>query len=272
MHRILLEASQHADNAFITLTYSDETLPVSGSLIPEDLTNWLKRLRKQISPARVRYYAVGEYGEQSQRPHYHVVLFGYKNCRLGRSRLGLMPQLVTERHKCCPQCDLIATTWQKGGIYVGALEANSAQYVAGYVMKKMTSSRDTRLNGRWPEFCRMSLKPGIGVDAMHDVADVLLRFNLDTGQADVPSVLSHGKKKLPLGRFLRTKLRTMIGKDDHAPPEILEEINRQMLVLQQGSIDNKEARSLKKILQDQNAGKLASIEARQKILGSRKKI
>lgn len=272
MHRILLEASQFADNAFITLTYSDETLPASQSLMPEDLTNWLKRLRKQISPARVRYYAVGEYGETSQRPHYHAVLFGYKNCRLGQSRLGLMPRLVTERHKCCPQCDLIATTWQKGGIYVGAVEANSAQYVAGYVMKKMTSSRDFRLNGRHPEFARMSLKPGIGVSAMHDVADVLMRFNLDTSQPDVPSVLAHGKKHLPLGRTLRTKLRMMIGKDEHAPPEVLEEINREMLLLQQSSIDNKEARSLKKILQDKDKGKLASIEARQKILASRGKI
>lgn len=272
MHRILLEASQFVDNAFITLTYSDETLPSSGSLMPEDLQNWLKRFRKLIEPARVRYYAVGEYGETTWRPHYHAVLFGYPNCLRGQSRFGLHPRMVDEKHKCCVNCDRIAATWRKGGVFVGALEANSAQYVAGYVMKKMTSSRDFRLNGRHPEFARMSLKPGIGVNAMHDVADVLMRFNLDTTQPDVPSVLQHGRKQLPLGRTLRVKLRKMIGKDEHAPKEVLDKINREMLVLQQGSIDNKEARSLKKIIQDRDAGKVASIEARQSILASRKKL
>lgn len=271
-HRILLEASQYVDNAFITLTYSDETLPASQSLIPEHFQLFMKRFRKAILPARVRFYGVGEYGDQSQRPHYHAALFGFPNCRRGQSRFGLHPRMVDSEHKCCDVCDLIAITWQKGGIFVGALEMKSAQYVAGYVMKKMTSSRDYRLNGRHPEFARMSLKPGIGVGAMHDVADVLMRFNLDTSEADVPSVLAHGRKQLPLGRTLRTKLRKMIGKEENAPLEVLRKINQEMLVLQQGSIDNKEARSLKQILKDRDEGKIASLEAREQIFQSRKKL
>lgn len=272
MHRILLEASQHADNAFITLTYSDETLPSSGSLIPEHLQLWFKRLRKEISPARVRYYAVGEYGTESQRPHYHIAMFGYPNCLRGQSRFGLKERMVNGRFKCCSSCDLIYRTWEKGGIFVGALEAESAQYVAGYVMKKMTSMQDPRLNGRWPEFARMSLRPGLGVNAMHDVADTLMRFNLEVSQPDVPSVLAHGKKNLPLGRFLRTKLRLMTGKDEHAPPEVLRQINEDMLVMQQASIDNKEAKSLKKLLQERDAGRIAQIENREKMMSKRKKI
>lgn len=265
MHRIMLEASLHANNAFITLTYSDETLPASGSLIRKDLQDWLKRLRKAISPARVRYYAVGEYGEISQRPHYHVAMFGYSNCLRGRSRLGLMNELVTIERKCCPNCDLIAATWQKGGIYVGALEIKSAQYVAQYVMKKMTSMQDPRLHGRWPEFALMSRRPGLGVDAMHEVASVLMSFNLDKTQTDVPSVLQHGKKLLPLGRFLRVKLRKMMGKDEHASPEALEKINREMLRLLATSFDDAEAPSLKRQIVKRDLGKVRSIEARQNI-------
>lgn len=271
-HRILLEASQYADNAFITLTYSEETLPTSGSLIPEHLTLWLKRFRKAIEPARVRYYAVGEYGTESQRPHYHIVMFGYPNCRRGQSRFGLHPRMVTSVSKCCDHCDLISQTWEKGGIFVGALEIKSAQYVAGYVMKKMTWHQDQRLNGRWPEFARMSRRPGLGVGAMHDVADVLMRFNLDISQTDVPSVLAHGRKQLPLGRHLRTKLRAMIGKDEHAPLEVLRKINEEMLLLQQSSIDNKEAKSLKKIVTDLNETKIRNIEVRHNIQTSRKKL
>lgn len=272
MHRILLEAYQHADNAFITLTYSDETLPTSGSLIPEDLTRWLKRLRFEIRPARVRYYAVGEYGTESQRPHYHIAMFGYPNCRRGQSRLGLKERMVNKDFKCCSSCDLIYKTWEKGGVFVGALEAKSAQYVAGYVMKKMTSQRDYRLNGRHPEFARMSLKPGIGDGAMHDVANELLKFNLDSTQDDVPVVLRHGKKLLPLGRHLRRRLRTMIGKEADAPEAALQRQAEEMRPLQILAKQDKENVSLKSQIVLSRQNKNASLEAREKIHKSKGKI
>lgn len=270
MHRLMLEASQSVDNAFVTLTYSDETSPASGSLNKVHLQHWLKRLRKQIEPARVRYFAAGEYGDKTQRPHYHVALFGYPNCLRGQSRFGLHPRIVNAENKCCVHCDLIATTWQLGGIYVGALTKESAQYVAGYVMKKMTHRLDPRLNGREPEFALMSRRPGLGVMAMHDVADTLMRFNLDTTQIDVPSILQHGKKQLPLGRFLRAKLRKMLGKEEHATPEALAKINEEMLALLQDSINDPQASSLKKMIQNRDKGRIASIENRHNILSSRK--
>ena len=43
-------------------------------------------------------------------------------------------------------------------------------------VQKMTAKDDPRLSGRPPEFCRMSLKPGIGADAMWDVASDFRRF------------------------------------------------------------------------------------------------
>lgn len=86
----------------------------------------------------------------------------------------------------------------------------------------MTRTDDMRLNGRWPEFSRMSLRPGIGHGMMHEVASTLMQFNLEHAEADVPVSLRHGKRLLPLGRYLRKTLRTMVGKEENAPEIVLE--------------------------------------------------
>jgi len=194
-HRIMLEATQHKENAFVTLTYDDANLPHGKNLNPHHTQLWLKRLRFLVAPHRIRFYLVGEYGDVTQRPHYHAAIFG----------LG-------------PSADsAFRETWKLGHILVGDLTVHSAQYIAGYVTKKMTDKNDVRLEGRYPEFCRMSNRPGIGADAMHDVASAIMQFNLDTELTDVPSVLRHGSRQLPLGRFLRRKLRTLIGRHKNAP-------------------------------------------------------
>lgn len=210
-HRIMLEAKEHSDNAFVTLTYSDEHLPKGGSLAPQDFKNWLKRFRKSIEPRRIRYYGVGEYGDETERPHYHVAIFGYPRCLYGLSRYD------RERKDCCPVCDTVRDTWGRGHVYVGALETQSAQYVARYTTKKMTAPGDKRLKGRHPEFARMSTDGGIGLGAMHELASTFMTFNLEDSEADVPSALRHGNRLMPLGRYLRGKLRTMVGKDAKAP-------------------------------------------------------
>lgn len=191
----MLEAARHQHCCFVTLTYDDENLPAGGTLVPKHVTDWLKRLRKHIYPVKVRYYAVGEYGDLSWRPHYHVALFG----------LGL------EHSEC------IEKTWRYGMIHVGTLTRESAQYVAGYVTKKMTTKDDARLNGRHPEFARMSKgkgEGGIGREAMKDVANAFFdregaKYINSTG--DVPVILQHGAQRLPLGRYLRAKLREDLG-------------------------------------------------------------
>lgn len=146
-------------------------------------------------PAKLRFFLVGEYGDFSQRPHYHAALFG-----LGRD-----------------QEEIVQKAWPFGFIYLGDLTKDSASYIAGYVTKKMTKKHDPRLKGRYPEFARMSLRPGIGADAMLNVANALTTEQgceeiLRTG--DVPLALQHGLKKFPLGRYLRRKLREALGFPD----------------------------------------------------------
>lgn len=94
------------------------------------------------------------------------------------------------------------------------MEVGSAKYLVGYVLKKMTRYDDIRLKGRMPEFARMSNRPGIGHDAMFDVADVIMRLGLDVSEADVPSALRRGTTVWPLGRYLKTKLREMTATDE----------------------------------------------------------
>lgn len=221
----MLEMHLHSDNTFVTLTYNPENLPEDQSVNPRHSSLFLKKLRKAIYPAKLRYYCVGEYGDETERPHYHLALFGYPNCSYGRTRHS------ARRSTCCPSCDLILRTWGLGSILLGTLETASAQYLAGYVTKKMTQKGDSRLNGRHPEFARMSNRPGLGADAMPEVASALMMQNHDEDMADAPSALRHGKKLWPLGRYLQQQLRMHLGKEKQAPQAVIDKISAEMLPL-----------------------------------------
>lgn len=197
-HRMMLEAAKHAQSAFVTLTYSQELLPSGSTLNPTHTTKWLKRLRKACYPQKLRYFIVGEYGDKTNRPHYHAAIFGL-DPYLGGGSDG--------------RSGIVNDTWKMGHVYTGDLTPQSASYICGYVTKKMTKKDDKRLSGRHPEYARMSLKPGIGADAMTDVAGSLEEHaDLILGSTGTfPTVLQHASKKLPLGRYLRGILRQRMG-------------------------------------------------------------
>lgn len=266
MHRIMLEAEQYERNAFLTLTYADEYLPPGGSVHPEHLQSFVKRLRGRVSPERFRFFGVGEYGDSSWRPHYHVALFNFESCRWGQSRYS------RSRTRCCDRCELVRETWRVGNVYLGTLEDDSAGYLAGYVTKKMTSADDPRLGGRHPEFTRQSLKPGIGKDALWEVASVLLQYELDEKLADVPAALRHAGRVLPLGRYLRGKLREMIGRDDCAPEEVLQKIEEELRPLREAARASKDDPSFKSHLIKSGEQVRRNMSSRAKLYGSRRSI
>lgn len=266
MHRIMLEATCHSDNCFLTLTYSELMLPSTLASIGRDpaslrrkhLQDWLKRLRKEISPLRIRFYACGEYGDKSWRPHYHVCLFGYPTCVLGRT----LREPGSDRalaYKCCAFCQMLQATWPWGDVDLGTLTKDSASYCAGYTVKRMTRLDDPRLveNGisRMPEFGAMSLRPGIGADAMWDVASEMIRYRLDDTMEDVPSSIAYGRRKRALGRYLRNKLRVMIGREEGASGETLAAMEAELLPLREAARSSSSQPSFKReVIKDGESG------------------
>lgn len=127
--RIMDEASLSEKNCFITLTYDEKNIPVGGSLEKRDLQLFFKRLRKEYGKG-IRYFACGEYGETTARPHYHAAVFGvrFPDCILHtRNRNG--DRLFVS--------NALARIWNKGHCLVGELTNKSAAYVARYVTKKV---------------------------------------------------------------------------------------------------------------------------------------
>lgn len=265
-HRIMIEASQHEDNAFVTLTYSDKFLPYGGSLDAGQFRDWLKRLRRQCEPSRIRFYGVGEYGDKMGRPHYHAALFGYKNCVYGETRNPVRGREVHEQ--CCEPCDRVRDTWGMGRISVGYLDISTAQYIAGYVTKKMTRKDDPRLGGLYPEFARMSLRPGIGFSGMHDVADVLMTYSLD--KRVVPNSLAHAKKEMPLGRYLRNSVKKMIGQEPKASQEEMDALTAKMFELSAAAPKDETLISQKQKVMEATKTKRLSLIARSEMFKQRR--
>lgn len=257
VHRLLLESMKHGNSAFIGLSYDDRHLPADRSLNPRDLQLFLKRIRERVEPQRLRFFGIGEYGERTNRPHYHVILFGLQSCLRGRTEHRVA--------RCCPQCDLVSKAWRKGSVDLGEVNKDSASYITGYVQKKLTKRDDARLGGRHPEFARMSNRPGIGAHAMLDVAAVLHGELVDD---DVPTQLRHGGKLMPLGRYLRRKLREAYGLSElGTPKEVLAKVTEEMLVLQEERValelsKGKKVDQAYRALIDERLQKCLNIEAK----------
>lgn len=247
----MLEAALKPDNAFVTLTYNDENLPPGRSVEPRVMQLWLKRLRKELAPEKIRYFLVGEYGEISQRPHYHAIIFGYPACLNG---------VTSKKEKCCTSCDLIRRTWPFGHVYLGTVTRESAQYISGYTAKGWTNPNNPALLSRSPEFARMSLRPGIGADITWEVASAILP-HLDETQ-DVPSILRHGKSILPLGRYLTRLLRARCGRDMSTPKVKLDEMEAKLQPLREFAFCN--SKSFKATILEENEGQRINLEAREK--------
>lgn len=268
--RILLEAMLHVSSVFLTLTYDDEHLPETesaiGTLSPEDLRNFLKKLRKVNPYGKLRYFAAGEYGEESFRPHYHLILFNFPACEWGGTRYAQDPTRV-----CCSTCSLVRSTWGKGGITLGDVTPESAQYTAGYTIKKMTRDDDPRLQRGnsflHPEFSRKSLKPGLGAGMIPQLAAI--PFSMDMGSADVPSALRHGKKILPLGRYLKQKWREEIGRDKKMPKETALQIDYETLFAMRILAKNS-SRPLKEIIKESTGNSELQLKKLQEIYNSKK--
>lgn len=199
--RIEHEASLHECSSFLTLTYRDEDLPDDYSVAVRPVQLFLKRLRKRVEPERVRFYACGEYGDRDNRPHYHLILFGFDfpdKAIWRRAPSGA----YTYRSA------VLESLWPFGHAEIGSVTKQSGAYVARYCLKKVSGPPSLdhyrrihpgtgELVSVRPEFAVMSTRPGIGFGWFS-------RFESDAFPSGF--VVIDGEK-LPVPRYYKNRLR-----------------------------------------------------------------
>lgn len=180
------ESMSHQEKCFITLTYNDENLPISKSkvvydktmseptptLVKYDLQQFIKNLRNK--GYKFRYYAVGEYGSKSGRPHYHALIYGQDfNDKLQE----------------------LADIWAKGFVYGGTVKNSSINYVTRYVEKKLYGTQRTQyiMTNTIPEFTLCSKgrgeQKGIGYKYYKDNIEANLQIENEL------KIIHRGKEK-----------------------------------------------------------------------------
>ena len=132
--RMMHEAQMHDESCMATLTYNEENYPHYGSLVKHDPQNFLKRLRKQTG-AKLKYYLGAEYGNQLQRPHYHICLFGldFSDKEPIKETEGIITYTSETLEKI----------WGKGFVTISDMTIETAAYVARYCMKKVSTAKNS---------------------------------------------------------------------------------------------------------------------------------
>lgn len=172
--RCALEWQDHERSCWATLTYDEQHLP--PTLEKRHLQLWLKRVRRVRS---MRFFASGEYGERTERPHYHVIVYGHDDA------------------------DLLRREWPYGHVRVDPLSPALIAYTAGYVAKKVGFRRcpEERVDpetGEWyvwqPPFLQMSRRPGIGGSARVHTASWRRTAIYQSREVSVPRFLHEAWK------------------------------------------------------------------------------
>lgn len=197
--RMICECKYHDKACFVTLTYDDMHVPLSSyvdkngelqeslTLRPDDLTRFWKRLRFHFPDVKIRYFAAGEYGETTHRPHYHAIIYGID---FSEDR-ELLKVVDGNAYWTSPTLEKI---WQNGYVLIADVCYETCAYVGRYVTKKAGSSHKEYCEyfNIVPEFNRMSLKPAIGRQYYDDHKDEIFKH-----QEIFISGITGGKKLKP---------------------------------------------------------------------------
>lgn len=154
--------------SFITLTYNDLDVPLSGSLKKAELAQFWKRVRYFLkgkdskyvkarapfvlaSNPNFRYISVGEYGDKIGRCHYHALV------------AGISPESMQE---------LTALAWKFGFSDCKAVDSGGIRYVLKYIQKQVHGKQLEQLfteKGLEPPFFTAS--NGIGSAFLYENAE-----------------------------------------------------------------------------------------------------
>lgn len=166
MHEAKTTPGGPANCEFITLTYSDENY-ANPSLDYRDFQLFMKRLRKELKKP-VRFFMCGEYGDLTRRKHFHAIIFGHRFADRKKWR-------KTSSGEYTYRSAQLEKLWPLGNSETGSVTYQSAQYISSYITKKITGDLAEQhylfthpstgeIFRLTPEFCHMSLKPGIGYE------------------------------------------------------------------------------------------------------------
>lgn len=152
--RCHLEGQRLPYNAFATLTYDNAHLPFTLNWAHgQKFLNSLRQMLATRNLPKIRYFASGEYGSRTQRPHYHLILFG-------------LNALGAANHT------MVQNAWGRGQIRLEPLTPARIAYCAGYTDKKSddrfrsVAHADPQTGEAWqPPFIKMSRNPGLGSHA-----------------------------------------------------------------------------------------------------------
>lgn len=150
---------------FVTLTFNDKYVDKVKGVDKRDIQLFMKRLRGDLSrkyfqhsDIELRFIAVGEYGSNSGRPHYHLILWNFPDMR------------ITEA------LEIIEDAWsdhddQLGYVYLKPCNQGAVSYVLKYMRKGSKA-----VNDQLPEFWLASrggrrCSGGIGYQYAQDYAD-----------------------------------------------------------------------------------------------------
>jgi len=178
-NRCMLELEYHKSSYFVTLTYDDSHVPIhyyadpetgealpSMSLVKRDFQLFMKRLRKKFGEG-IRFFASGEYGSLTFRPHYHAIIFGLE-------LHDLVPYKRSAQGFQYFNSASLQEVWPNGFAVVAPVTWETCAYTARYVMKKLTGPEAEFYENFniVPEFSLMSRKPGIARQYYEDHPDL----------------------------------------------------------------------------------------------------
>lgn len=176
------ESMYHDDSLFITLTYDPENEP--DEISKKEVQDFIKRLRKHLPDRKIKYYMTGEYGDKTNRPHYHGIIY---NLALSEHRVRR-----TKRGFSVLQGPLLKA-WQKGYVNAGTVSPDSTRYVAEYIHKKLYGPDGTN---RQQPFALMS--QGLGSTWMYNNKEYLEQNAQITFQGKPYGIPKYYREKLDL--------------------------------------------------------------------------
>lgn len=215
--RMLLELETAGKGIFLTLTYDNEHIhwskfdeygqPIFATLNKRDFQLFMKSLRKEFAKKdiKIKFFASGEYGPSTLRPHMHCIVFGIglsdiDDCKpFGRNDLG-------QSYYISPKIQKI---WNRGNILLSDVSYETCAYVARYILKKQNGYSKECYDKRnaLPEFSLMSRKPGIGSKYLELHPDCLDYKNINISTPE-------GGRKITIPKFYLDKLE-LIDKEKY---------------------------------------------------------